>query len=171
MSKKIFTLILALHLAVGTGLPILNRTSVVLADCDNIPELNKKIISFVKTSINKKVGRGECWDLAAEALDKAGAKWDHDFGFGKEVNYKNECVYPGDVMQFEGVEMIYQEGNTYHRIKLPHHTALVFEVKEKGKFKVAEQNTSNTRKKVGINPIDLSTITKGTFKIFRPVND
>lgn len=136
--------------------------------CDQIPELNKKIIAFVKSHLNKKVDRGECWDLAAGALDYAGARWDHDFNFGKKVNYKTECIYPGDIIQFEGVEIIYQQDNVFHRIKLDHHTAIIFEVKEKGNYKVAEQNTSNTKKKVGINPVDISKITKGTFKIFRP---
>src|SRR5438045_4189887 len=56
--------------------------------CGDTPELNKKVIEFVKTSMNKKVGAGECWDVAAEALNKAGAKWDGNYKFGKEVNYK-----------------------------------------------------------------------------------
>ena len=64
--------------------------------CDSVPELNKKIIAFVKTKLNKKVGRGECWDLAAEALNSTQAKWDGNYVFGKEVNYKKDCVYPGD---------------------------------------------------------------------------
>src|SRR5688572_15897370 len=34
-------------------------------NCDTVPELNQKVIDFVKTKLNKKVGEGECWDLAA----------------------------------------------------------------------------------------------------------
>ncbi|HNX58050.1 MAG TPA: hypothetical protein PKK43_03055, partial [Spirochaetota bacterium] len=31
-------------------------------------ELNEKVIAYVNTVLGKKVGRGECWDLAQEAL-------------------------------------------------------------------------------------------------------
>src|ERR1700754_2264222 len=82
--------------------------------CDNVPELNKKIISFVKTKIGKKVGRGECWDLAAEALNTNGAKWDGDYGFGREINLKKECVYPGDIMQFTNVSVKYEKDKTIY---------------------------------------------------------
>ncbi len=142
--------------------------SVVVIECDKLPELNQKIIAFVKTKLNKKVGRGECWDLAAEALDNVKAKWDHDFNFGKKVDYKKECIYPGDIIQFKDVEIIYKEADTYHRVTLSQHTAIIFKVKEKGNYIVAEQNTSNTRNKVGLNPIEIGKITKGSFKIFRP---
>ena len=137
-------------------------------ECDQLPELNRKIILFVKERLNKKVGRGECWDLAAEALDNVKANWNHDFIFGKRVDYRNECIYPGDIMQFKDVEIIYQENNIYRRVKLPQHTAVIFEVKEKGSYMVAEQNTTNTRNKVGLNPIKKKKITKGSFEIFRP---
>src|SRR4051812_31109665 len=72
--------------------------------CDKIPELNQQMLDFVKSQMNKKVGRGECWDLAAQGLNKIGANWDKDYGFGKEIDIKKECVFPGDIFQFEGVK-------------------------------------------------------------------
>src|SRR4051812_6439423 len=60
--------------------------------CDNVPDLNLKVYSFVKSSLGKKIGRGECWDLAAQALDKAGASWDGQFGFGDKIDPLKDCV-------------------------------------------------------------------------------
>lgn len=138
-------------------------------NCDQIPELNKQILAFVKTKINKKVGRGECWDLASEALNSVGAKWDHDFEFGKIVNPKSECIFPGDIMQFEGVELDYRKGNTIYHEDLAHHTAIIYEVKTKGSFMLAQQNTNTGGKKVSLEPFDMSSVSKGQYKIFRPV--
>jgi hypothetical protein len=53
--------------------------------CDSIPSINKQIIVFVKNNIGKKVGRGECWDLANEGLNFVSAKWDGEYNFGKEI--------------------------------------------------------------------------------------
>ena len=94
-----------------------------IVSCDSTPVLNKQIVDFVKTKIGKKVGKGECWDVAAEALNTVGAKWDGNYKFGNEVNYKKDCVFPGDIMQFEGVTLKYAIGDKRFMEKLAHHTA------------------------------------------------
>jgi len=137
--------------------------------CEQMPELNKAIVSFVKTKMKKKVGRGECWDLAAEALNKVEAKWDGNSKFGKEVNYKKECVYPGDIIQFEDVVLKYEQDGKYFIEKLEHHTAIIFHVKEKDSFVIADQNTRFSGKTVGTHNFDVKTLTKGSFKIYRPM--
>ncbi len=137
--------------------------------CNNTPEINKQIIAFVRSQLNKKVGTGECWDLAAEALNKVGATWDGKYLFGKVIDHKKNCVYEGDIMQFEGVELKYEKDKTIYFEKLEHHTAIVFEVKDKGSYVIADQNTGFSGKKVGTHAIELSSITKGKFKIFRPI--
>jgi hypothetical protein len=149
-----------------TGLP---STKKIIA-CDSVPALNKNIVDFVKTKIGKKVGKVECWDLAAEALNSVGAKWDGNYGFGKEVNYKKDCVYPGDIIQFEGVAIKYEIDKKKFIEKMAHHTAIIYEVKGKEEFVNADQNTGRSGRKVGIGPFDIKTITKGKFKIFRPIN-
>ncbi|WP_317900204.1 hypothetical protein [Aurantibacillus circumpalustris] len=138
--------------------------------CDQIPVLNQKLIDFVKTNLNKKVGRGECWDLAAHGLNAIGANWDKNYGFGKEIDLKKDCVFPGDLIQFEGVEIQYQKKNSFYREELEHHTAIIFKVHNKESFVLAEQNTTDLGKKVGTAPLELKNILKGTFKIYRPVN-
>jgi len=137
--------------------------------CDQIPELNQKLIDFVKSNLNKKVGRGECWDLAAQGLNTIGANWDKNYVFGKEINLKKECVYPGDIIQFEGVKIEYKKKNTTYWEEVDHHTAIVFKVNDKESFIMAEQNTSVLGKKVGLSALELKNILKGSYKVFRPV--
>ena len=142
-----------------------NRT---LTICDSLPDLNKTILDFVKTKIGKKTGKGECWDLAAEALNLVKAKWNGSYEFGKEVNYKQDCIFAGDIIQFEGIVVKYTVNKQEYIEKFPHHTAIIYEVKSKDEFILAHQNTSNFGKKVGLSSINLKTISKGKFKIFRP---
>lgn len=137
--------------------------------CDQVPELNQQMLAFVKSQLNKKVGRGECWDLAAQGLNKIGATWDKSYVFGKEINVKKDCVYPGDVFQFEGVKIEYKKGNTTYWEEMDHHTAVVFKVNGKESFVMAEQNTSNLGRKVGLSTLELKSILKGSYKVFRPV--
>jgi len=139
------------------------------ADCDAIPELNQGIIDFVKPRIKKKVGRGECWDLANEALLSIGATWDGRYEFGRLVDYKTECVFPGDIMQFENVKAVYKTGSRTDYQEFPHHTAIIYEVKGPGKFVLAHQNTAFSGKKVGLSELDLANVVKGHYKIYRPV--
>ncbi len=136
--------------------------------CDSIPSINKQIIVFVKNNIGKKVGRGECWDLANEALNFISAKWDGEYNFGKEIKYMNECVFPGDIVQFENVELNYKIGDNQFTEKLSHHTAIIYTVKSKGQFVMADQNTGRSGRKVGLSPFNLNDIKKGKIKIFRP---
>ena len=140
-----------------------------MLDCDMVPELNKRVINFVNTKIKKKVGRGECWDLANEALQSIDATWDGRYKFGRLVDHKTECVYPGDIMQFENVKSVIKDGSRTDYQEFPHHTAIIYEVKGQGKFVLAHQNTTFSGKKVGLSDLDLATVTKGKIKIYRPV--
>ncbi|MEO6305714.1 MAG: hypothetical protein ABIP51_21365 [Bacteroidia bacterium] len=162
-------------LIIGSFLMLSNNylpsVSKKVISCDSTPVLNKQIIAFVKTKIGKKVGKGECWDVAAEALNSTGAKWDGSYVFGKEVNYKKDCVFPGDIMQFEGITLKYDMDGKHYMEKMAHHTAIVYEVKGREEFVLADQNTGRSGKKVGLSPFNFVDITKGKFKIFRPVNN
>jgi len=135
---------------------------------DSIPQINKKIIAFVKDHINTTVGRGECWDLAAQPLNELGAKWDKEYRYGREVNYKRDSIYPGDIIQFEGVEVQRVLGNMTIKSNLDHHTAIIYEVHGQGQYTLAHQNTSDFGRKVGLSEIDISNILRGNFTIYRP---
>jgi hypothetical protein len=134
-----------------------------------IPILNEQIIAYVNTKLKKKVGRGECWDLAAEALNQVGATWDGNLGFGQVVDPKTAVIYPGDIIQFEKVQVKYTVGNANFSASYPHHTAIVYKVLADGSYEIAQQNTSETGLKVGIGKLDLKTVTKGQLTFFRPV--
>jgi hypothetical protein len=152
----------------GPNLVNPEKPDAISGTCDTIPVLNQQIIGFVKTRLNTSVGRGECWDLAATALNSNGAKWDKKYKFGRLVNVRNECVYPGDIIQFEGIKVKHLEGNRRIEETMNHHTAIIFEVKEKGIFVLAHQNTDFSGRKVGLSELNLENIIRGKFKIFRP---
>jgi hypothetical protein len=140
-------------------------------DCDDVPAINREIVQFVKAHLRQTVGRGECWDLAAEALNSAGARWDRGYGFGREVTPSRECIFPGDIIQFDGVTVKYQkDGYVYEEI-MSRHTAVIYEVKAEHCYIVAEQNTSAGGRRVTLNPFDVRHVVKGKYTIYRPVND
>ena len=123
----------------------------------------QKIIAFCDAYKGAKVGKGECWDLAKEALDSAGATWEQPFGFGATLK-KKDAVQPGDIIQFENVRIEYPDGSWK---ELPHHTAIVYKVLSPGKFTVAEQNV-NGKRFVVFSELDLNYIKKGKYTIYRP---
>lgn len=135
----------------------------------DVPELNKEIIKYVKSVMGTQVDRGECWDLANEALIKYKAKWDGQYKYGEKINPKKDDVYPGDIIQFENVKVTYKIGNTTYKESMAHHTAIVYKVLDNGKFELAHQNTGFSGRKVGVSKLDLSTVVKGKMSFYRPV--
>lgn len=146
------------------------------AQQDSLPKVNLRIVSFVREHMGEQVGRGECWDLAAAALNAAGAKWDGDYFFGRKVDPDREPVLPGDIVQFEHVEFRWEEGRDVHTMRMPHHTAVVLEVlgavsgeKVPGAYVIGQQNTRETGRKTGTGDLVLSRRIKGRITFFRPV--
>ncbi len=138
---------------------------------ESIPPLNQKIVSYVSTTIGTKVDRGECWDLANQALTQNQAIWDRVYEFGQLIDPVKETVYPGDIIQFEGVELKYKKGFTTYTETMGHHTAIVYRVidQEKKIFELAHQNTEFSGRKVGLSEFDLKNVTKGKIMFYRPV--
>jgi hypothetical protein len=135
---------------------------------DSIPELNKQILKYVKTTIGKKVDRGECWDLANEALILVKAEWDLKYKYGNLVNPKKDIIYPGDLIQFEGVKVKYKQGNTTYTENMDHHTAIIYRIISKGVYELAHQNTGFSGRKVGLSTLDINTIINGKMSIYQP---
>jgi hypothetical protein len=137
--------------------------------CVEVNAINTEIIKYVTQHLNKKVGRGECWDLAAEALDKSGAVWDHAYNYGKKINYRaGDCVTPGDILQFKNVTIKYQKGQQLMTETYQQHTAIVYQVKSDGSLVIAQQNTSDHGRKVSLDVLHLQQIKSGEVSIFRP---
>lgn len=140
----------------------------ITSDCNEKLPMNEQIIGFVNSNLNKKVGKGECWDLANEALILAQAKWDGNLKFGRKLDYKKECVYPGDIIQFEKVKVKYTENKITYQEAMAHHTAIIYEVKGTGDYILAHQNTAYTGRKVGTSSLNLMNVTGGKISIYRP---
>lgn len=148
---------------------LLLYTGVLNAQCDSVPELNKGVIAFTQSKMNKKVGRGECWDLAKFALEHVGASWDGGYVFGRKLE-KGECLLPGDIIQFERIKIKYKKGSNTFTESMPHHTAIIYEVINEDEVKLAHQNTGYTGRKVGVSGLKFSTIQSGKYTVYRPQN-
>lgn len=137
----------------------------------DIPELNQKIVDYVTTTIGTQVNRGECWDLASEALNRHDAEWDLKFRYGREINPKKEVVLPGDLIQFSKVVLKYSDGNMHITETMGQHTAIVYRVidQEKKIFELAHQNTDFSGRKVGLSEFNLNHVAKGKLWFYRPV--
>jgi|GEM_PF-1859115 len=151
------------HTRAGKMLPAPDSTA-----CASIPPLNKKIKSFVSSTINRKSGNGSCWALAEGALNKAGATWDGGYEFGLLVDTATDCIYPGDIIQFEGVEIRYSKNGSRYEEHMEHHTAIIYKVIGKGNYELAHQNFGRNNKKVILSPLELKNITRGRIFIYRP---
>lgn len=163
MKAILLTLLIAALLAPG-----LKAQSTL--PCDDLPSLNTEVMTYVKPHIGKKVARGECWDLAAGALNSTGAKWDGRFGFGLPVDPGKECIYPGDILQFDNVVLIEESAAGTRTENMPKHTAIIYAVHGPGQYTIAHQNTSFSGRKVGLSEIDLANRKKGRIRAYRPVN-
>lgn len=129
-----------------------------------LPQVNSKIIEYCDSQMGKKVGRGECWDLAKHALDFAAVKMSAPYDFGRKLNLNTDEVLPGDIIQYENVKLIYPN-NTWK--KMTKHTAVIYEIKGSKHFIVAEQN-SNGKRYVIKDDVDLNYLKTGKYSIYRP---
>jgi len=141
-----------------------------------IPKLNAKIIEYLDTVMGKRVDRGECWDLALGALTYSGSYFDRSSQqstliYGRRVNPKQDEIFPGDLIQFEKVELKWQDGNAIYSETMEHHTAIVYKVNGLGDYELAHQNTQKWGKKVGVSNFRLDRVTKGQIMFYRPIRD
>ncbi len=136
---------------------------------DTIPKPNQKIVEYVNRVMGTQVDRGECWDLAYQALTLVKAKWNGEYVYGKSIDYKTEAVFPGDIVHFKGVVVKQTKGLTTITETMEQHTAIILKVYAKGVYELAHQNTSFSGRKVGTSPIDLNGVVKGKVTIYRPV--
>ena len=141
---------------------------------ETVPEINEKVIEYVKDVLGETVGRGECWDLADHALTYAGAQFDKSskktiYIFGKLYNPSKETIFPGDLIQFEGVTVSYKKGNMTYTENYKHHTAIVYKINPDRSLNLAHQNTSFGGRKVELSNLDLKNIKKGKLYFYHPI--
>jgi hypothetical protein len=146
----------------------------LLFSSSETPSLNTKVVKYVDSVIGKTVGRGECWDLAAAALNYAGAYLDRSnektiYVFGSKLNPDSDEVFPGDILQIENATMEYAKDNAIYTENMSHHTAIVYKVLAKRHYKIAHQNTSFSGRKVGVSELNLDHVKKGKIIFYRPL--
>ncbi len=133
------------------------------------PALNQKIVDYATSQLGKKVDRGECWDLANQALTKYNCRWDGKYAYGKKLDPKTDTVYPGDILLFTNVIIKYKEGGMEYKETYPNHTAIIYEVTGKDTYKLIHQNFGDVGRKVGISNLFLSHKVTGRVIFYRPV--
>lgn len=155
-------------------------------------EINSKIVQFCKDNLGKQVGRGECSDVAVQALKDAGAKPqtafkdspnqdDYVWGelvylYGKNPGAKDDRegmlkdVQPGDIIQLRDAMFAGKAANGgMYTQQSPHHTSIVAEVKDKTKQVVVYEQNSNNVRIVMKNTYRLNDLRQGWIRIYRPV--
>ena len=140
----------------------------------DIPDVNTRVITYVETVIGSTVGRGECWDLADQALAFADAQFDKTsrstiYTFGKQYDPEKEKVLPGDIIQFENVTVSYKNENMIFTENYKHHTAIVYDTKENGSLQLAHQNTSFGGRKVALSEFNSDNVKKGKLLFYHPI--
>lgn len=113
-----------------------------------------KVYDWARQQRNKRIGTGQCWDLADRALRHAGARsstttgQDDNYDWGTPVN-PVQAVIPGDILQFRNymvkttVTTKYPDQSTestFEIIGRPHHTAVVAANNGPKGLEILEQN-------------------------------
>jgi hypothetical protein len=121
------------------------------------PTINQNVIAWARGHMGQQVGRGECWDLADQALRNSGAhssnttKAKAEYKWGKVIKLAD--AIGGDVLQFSSYKVTittttvtkYEGGGEGKEteteiITRPHHTALVDRNPGNGWVNIVEQN-------------------------------
>ncbi|MBL6964480.1 MAG: hypothetical protein ISR55_11695 [Bacteroidetes bacterium] len=123
-------------------------------------DIKQDILNYVNSVVDKKVGRGECWDLLSHALNETGAKWFPTEDFGRIINYPEKQLQAGDMIRL--INITYDWGG-----KTSRHYAIVYEVIDKNHLRIADQNVAGVRK-VKIRDYHLDEIVKGEITFYRP---
>lgn len=134
--------------------------------------LGQKVVTFAAGKKGQQAGRGECYDLADQALTFAGAKSassygkitdDADYQWGRPIELKD--VEAGDILQLRGhkttirtdttIKKVFADGSSNEsekwnedKFQRGHHTAIMAVNKGNGVLEVYEQHVKPLGKKV-----------------------
>jgi len=125
-------------------------------------DVNRRVLDFATSNIGRKVGNGECWTLAAEALDYAGAQPPNLYNFGQKISLRQ--LRPGDVLQFRTAR--FEEANYWAQLGAPDHTAIVYSTKGAKTF-ILHQNFG--KKIVTILDINFENMVSGNVQAYRAI--
>ncbi len=128
-----------------------------------IPDLNRKVVAFAVANLGRRVGDGECWTLAAEALKQSGAQPPKGYVFGRAIPLKE--AKPGDILQFRSAR--FETARERKLLGTPHHTAILYATRD-GKTFVLNQNFGS--KKVTTLDLDFGDLVSGSVIVYRPLS-
>jgi hypothetical protein len=151
------------------------------------PTLLEKVAAYCREHKGEQVGDGECAGLAEAALGAAGAQkrgpddpGAGDYVWGKLVlrlerdkgkltsSGKREEIKAGDVIQFRDVQFQWRQGNRTYTMSMPHHTAVVVGVADKGRtVRVLHQNHAG-KKTVQESTLRLDDLKEGWLRVYEP---
>jgi hypothetical protein len=170
-------------------LPLILLSLFVIAACtasvaaEDIEYLNEQTLAFALEHMGQKIGRGECWDLAAQPLNALGAAWDGHFGFGKKIGTggssglkleQDATPMPGDIIHFIKVKASWTKTHPNgsrawgsETLGMPDHVAFLKEFDGKTTLTLLHQNVNGKRYMVETT-LDIANIKSGTYYIYRP---
>jgi hypothetical protein len=129
-----------------------------------------RVLDFVKLHKGKKVGSGECADLAVKALQHAGASIPGNYIWGTPVPEFLQNARPGDVLQFRNVLLVHEIDGGIMKETMALHTAIITDVLGPGHFQIAHQNVSGKRKVI-FTSLDLNNLKRGKVSCYRPIEN
>ena len=166
-----------------------------LRKCANGSRYSDKVATWCESNMGHKVGDGECWTLAHEALLAIAAQCTsrgqepcmasqsliHGHILYSYIPAKSSYPEPrggvieagvarGDVMQFLKAKFRSKDGRSWSSAGDPDHTAVVTEVERDGVLKVVEQNSGGVKKVVQA-AYDMEELVEGEVRIFRAVGE
>lgn len=133
-------------------------------------DLNRQIFDFALARTNQCIGRGECWDLPAEGLDKYNADWSRPYNFGQHLDSAKDEIRPGDIIQMFSLKLVSKLANGTTRIEyfgLPAHTAVIEKILRKNVYLLLNQNVGGKRYVVHTT-LDLNILVSGRYDFYRP---
>ena len=128
----------------------------------DLPPLNEGVLNFATNNIGNRIGRGECWDLADQALRAVGAVPARGYTFGDRIDVDD--VIPGDILQFTSAR--FDEPGYWVIMGVPNHTAVV-QADGQDRLFILQQNFAGKRY-VTTYDMNPDNMTSGTLEAFRP---
>lgn len=147
-------------------------------------QYGEHVASWAERHMGQQVGRGECWDLAHDALEKGcgnhafvSTYYHHGFpileiqgspsGPPTVIRGPNDETRRGDILQFTSAKFENKATGATQTAGAPDHTSVVIG-KEGEKLIVAEQNVGGVRTVIK-GAYVLGSIVDGTVAVYRPV--
>jgi hypothetical protein len=154
-------------------------------------QTNAKLVRFCRSYLGRKLGNGQCSELAVYGLPAANARLDFNNLWGSYVaqysasggrltvalgaagrdpkNPRRVDIRPGDILQYENVKFEKHWNGGFSYQAYPHHTSIIERVSRDGAtVKVLEQNVNGTQY-VLETELYLPEMTEGTLRISRPI--